>query len=130
MMDHWDFDQMLILDLKKVANAHPLQVSRNIVQLGHDLQYAAYTRAISALNPEMRGKVEMHFLWCETEPPYAVVPAVLDGAFREIGNLRWRRAVELWEKCLKTQYWPSYTDRLTTLEPPPWVLTQELGSEQ
>jgi PDDEXK-like uncharacterized protein DUF3799 len=128
-MDHVFMSDGVILDIKKVRNAHPRKVAATFVDYGYDLQAHVYPRALQALRPELTGRVKFKFLFMELTPPYCVVPADLDGAFREIGTLRWQTAVRLWERCLATGHWPSYADGSITLEAPVYVIQRELGND-
>lgn len=128
-LDHVFIDRGVIYDVKKTRSANPKYLRRNFYELGYDIQHAAYTRALAALRPDLVGRVDFVFLFLEIEPPYSVVPARPDGAFREIGAARWSRAVDIWQRCLKKGFWPGYCDRAVTLEAPPWVAIEELGSE-
>lgn len=127
-MDHVFLSEGRILDIKKIRNAHPRKAARNFIDYGYDIQFAAYRRAVSALHPELRGRVDFTFLYMELEPPFVVVPAKPDGAFREIGENRWLAAVKVWEHCLATKHWPSYSDRVVTLEAPAYVVAEHLGN--
>lgn len=127
-MDHVFINEGRILDVKKIRDAHPRKAARNFVEYGYDIQHAAYKRALQALRPHLCGRVDFTFLYLELSPPYAVVPAHPDGAFREIGENRWLTAVKVWERCLATNHWPSYSDRVVTLEAPSYVVTEHLGN--
>ena len=128
-LDHVFLDRGIIYDVKKTRSANPFYLRRKFVELGYDIQYAAYTRALAKLTPEFEGRVDFVFLFMEIEPPYSVVPVRPDGAFREIGSMRWQRAVEIWRKCLAADAWPSYCDSAITLDAPVWVINQELGNQ-
>lgn len=127
-MDHVKIDQGVILDVKKIRSAHPDMCRKHMETYGYDTQWAAYTRALAAFRPDLRGRIDMRFLFLELDPPYAITPITPSGQFREIGEMRWDRAVNLWGRCLATSRWPSYTDRLISLEPSPWYVQQEMGN--
>jgi hypothetical protein len=129
LMDHVKIDQGRIYDVKKTASAHPRQCGRSAVEYGYDIQHAAYTRALAKLRPELEGRIDFVFLFMEIEAPYAIVPARLDGVLRELGAQRWDRAVLTWEKCLNSNRWPSYADRIVNIEAPQWAITQEMGEQ-
>lgn len=129
LLDHVYVDEGVIYDVKTIRNANPRQAARYFVEHGYDLQFTAYTRALATLKPELAGRIEFTFLFLELDPPYAVVPARPDGALREVGQERWKRALQLWERCIAANDWPAYCNSVVTLEAPPWVITQELGSE-
>jgi hypothetical protein len=124
-MDHVVFDRGTVYDLKKISSADPRTCERHAVEYGYDIQHAAYTSAVSKLLPHFAGRVDFVFLFMEIEPPYQVVPCRPSGVLRELGERRWQRAVALWERCLRDEYWPGYTQTITTLEAPPWALAQE-----
>jgi ATP-dependent exoDNAse (exonuclease V) beta subunit len=129
MWDHVFFNEGVIYDLKTIRSAHPENIARYFVDHGYDIQNVAYTRALERLRPELTGRVELTFLFCEIEPPYSVVPAVPDGALVEIGKQRWAYALTLWERCLAKNDWPSYCNSLVTLEAPRYVISKHLGED-
>lgn len=126
-LDHVFIDAGVIYDVKKSRSVNPKYLAKNIVELGYDLQQAAYTRALAALKPELEGRIDFVFLFCELDPPHSVVPVRLDGAFREIGTRRWQQALYTWERCLRRSEWPGYCDGIVTLDPPAYVLNQYLA---
>lgn len=126
-MDHLVLETGRIDDIKTTQSAHPDAITRLITNRGYDIQYHAYTSAIEKLVPDLAGRVRFRFLFCETEPPYAVTPVEFSGIFREYGERRWMRAVRTWETCLREGHWPGYTDRSVVLEPLPWAYEREIG---
>ena len=125
LLDHLVIDRAVIYDVKKIRSADLRTCARHAIEYGYDIQRAAYVSAVEKLRPDLAGRVDFVWLFCELEPPYAVVPARPDGALRELGEMRWQRAVGLWEHCLSHGYWPTYTNAITTIEAPPWALAQE-----
>jgi PDDEXK-like uncharacterized protein DUF3799 len=131
MLDHAFVDDGVILEVKSGASVNPRDIDRHFVEYGYDLAYTAYTRALARLRPEFEGRVNMRFIFVELEPPYSVVVRPPGGAAREIGALRWERAVQLWRQCLDTGEWPGYPNGPgMQIEPPTYVVTQELGTWQ
>lgn len=121
LLDHLLLDRGVIYDLKSTENAHPRACARKIVDLGYDIQAAAYDRALTALRPELVGRVRFELLFVEHEPPYDVTIARLPGVLRELGERRWLRAVEAWSGCLARDSWPGCSDGTVILEPPGWL---------
>lgn len=119
----------LLLDLKRLRSCNPHAVSRACYEYGYDIQAAAYQRAVRALmrNGEEPPGTEFVFLVCEAEEPHSVVPIRLDSSYERLGNFRWGQAVALWEKCLRSDLWPSYEE--TVISPPPWAAWQMEGAE-
>lgn len=124
-LDLWQPDRARIVDIKKIANIEEKTITRQIFDYGYAMQDAAYTAAVEKLYPALAGRVEFLFLFVELEPPYSVVPKRLDGAFREIGDRQWKRAVALWEQCMLTGRWPPPARFITDAMPEPWMLVLE-----
>lgn len=116
----------IIYDLKIVGDASPDRCTRTAESMGYAIQRAAYTRALNALLPELQGRIEFRFLFCEARRPFAVWDPEPDGAFAEVGERRWRRAVKAWAEGCATGVWPGYrrpgNERLSL---PSWVLRDE-----
>lgn len=125
MIDHAFLTEGRIFDLKTIRSASPKQCSRSAIDYGYDIQWAAYTKAVGALHPHLIGAVDMIFLFCEIEPPYAVTPARPDGMMRELGLARWNRAASTWAKCLRSGEWPGYATDVVPLTVPGWALMDE-----
>jgi hypothetical protein len=129
LMDHVKIDEGRIYDVKKVESAHPRNCGKKVIEYGYDIQHAAYTRALAKLRPELEGRIDFVFLYMEIEPPYAITPGRLSGIVRECGSQRWDRAVLAWEKCLNSNRWPAYADRIVQIEAPQWAINQEMENE-
>jgi len=127
-MDHVFVNEGRIYDIKKSRSVNPRYISRNFNDYGYPIQHVAYTRALSALNPEVTGRIEFTFLFLELDAPHEVVPVRPDGAFREIGSLKWNQAVRTWERCLATGLWPGYSSGVVTISPPAYVMSEHLGN--
>lgn len=130
MLDHLWLTTGAILDLKVVASAAPQSVERSAESFGYAIQWAAYTRAVAALDPErLAGRVDFVFAFCEHEPPYAVNLCRPDGIFRELGEMRWLRAVGVWGECLAKNYWSSF-DGDNFISAPAWAFNREMGRDE
>jgi hypothetical protein len=127
MFDHLALPR--VYDLKGIWSAHPDVCRKHVDDYGYALQRAAYVSALEKLRPEYAGRIDFVFVFYETEPPYAVVPRRLSGEFRQLGERRWKRAVDTWARCLKTGVWPGYDDRIRDLEPAPWALAKDMDNE-
>lgn len=125
MIDHLWLTSGRLLDLKVVQSAAPASVERSAESFGYGIQWAAYTRAVSALRPDLAGRIEMLFAFCEAEEPHAVNLCRPDGIFRELGERRWLRAVERWSECMTTDTWPGYGEDINPISAPQWALQRE-----
>jgi len=101
-------NRVTIIDLKTCRSAHPRACESHAFEYGYDIQSAAYRSAICAVYPHLAGREEFHFLFAELEEPFALSPAEPDGSFRELGERRWRRAVNTWAACTRSKKWPGY----------------------
>lgn len=124
-LDHLYQDRNLIVDVKKSECASLSAATRAVMNYRYAIQNVAYERALSALTGK---STDFLFVFVECEAPYAVLPARLGGAFKQIGEVQWRAAVNLWARCLAADDWPSYTREPVVLQPPEWHLAQEIGS--
>jgi hypothetical protein len=119
-IDHIDADGM-VLDLKTIESASPEKLARHIIAYGYDIQRAAYINAMNTLYPSMAGRVTMKFLFCETTPPYDVVVCSFAGTMRDLGQMKWDHAVDVWKKCLESGEWPGYSTEDVRVEAPAWA---------
>lgn len=119
----------IIRDLKTTDNAHPKAIARKMVDMGYDVQAAAYEEAVAALYPWAAGRIEFQFVYVERGFPHAVTVAELAGSMQELGRTRWRRAVETWGRCLATNRWPDYSNIPVRLEALPWQINQDAEAE-
>jgi len=116
----------IIYDLKIVGDAHPDRCERTAENLGYAIQAAAYTRGLTALYPQLGGRIEFRFLFVESKRPYELWDPSLAGPFREIGERRWLRAVNAWAEGLATNRWPGYrTPDRVEISAPMWTLKAE-----
>lgn len=125
MLDHVWLDAGLILDLKVTEDAAPGAIERTAENFGYAIQAAAYTRALTALKPELAGRVKFLFAFCEPNEPYAINMTTPDGMFREIGERRWERALNTWAACEAAGKWPSYGNDVNPISSPSWALARE-----
>ena len=116
-----------ITDLKWYRTADPLAFQRNAKTSGHDIQAAAYIRAVEAVYPKLAGRVRFEFLLVEQGPPVIVQPVEMAGSMRSLGEGRWKRAVKLWAKCLKENHWPGYADGPVEIDALPWQLSDDFA---
>ena len=130
LFDHVWPEQGIIIDLKTTADASPSAVERTAENLGYGIQRAAYTRALTALDPGLAGRVAFAFVFCEIEEPYAINICEPDGVFAELGERRWWRAVTEWARCLRDGKWPTYGTAVNPISAPAWALAREATDER
>jgi hypothetical protein len=135
MIDHLILtaDSGAILDLKFGESADPKKLGRKCIDLGYDVQFAAYTSALQKLRPDLAGRGRWLWLFVEELPegsPKRVIVTVAQpgGMLREHGQARWRRACETWGRCLAENDWPGYAREVVRLEAPEWAMKEVLES--
>lgn len=126
MFDLVNIEARRIFDVKSIEDASQDSCARSVYRYDYHVQDAGYRSALTALTGEPSA---FTFLFCELDQPNGVLPAKCSGAFREIGEAKWRHAVRLWEECLATGKWPGYASEVARLEPPGWAVAQMVGSE-
>lgn len=65
------------------------------------------------------------FVCQEKAPPYLVTIVELDHVAVRIGQIRNRRALTIYARCVETGHWPAYHDGVALLSLPPWAEIQE-----
>lgn len=125
MMDNLFLGEGLIVDLKKCESAHPEACGRHAVDYGYDVQRAAYVSCLEKLRPDLAGRATMQFAFIEMDPPYAVSALPFGGMLIHMGRAKWRRAINMWARCLATNEWPGYA-RDGALECKPWQMSDEI----
>lgn len=129
VLDYFNPRTGLILDLKKAADASDKKLERVIYDLGYDIQEHGYREAAQAEHPELAGRLRFHFLFAETDAPYAVNPIELAGSMSEIGRRRWQEANEKWAECMKTGVWPGYARKNKRIEATAWQLAASMETD-
>jgi len=109
-------DRRVVLDYKSTSSAAPDFVSKQIGRMNYDLQSEFYTRGMKSIGHD----TTFVFLFQEITPPYACSLISLSNTFREVGKLKLKRAMALWETSLTTNTWPGYTNKILYAEPKPW----------
>lgn len=115
-----------VFDLKTMSqSSHPRACAARIASMGYDIQRAHYLRGIEAIRPDLAGRIDWTFIFVETSAPFAVTPVEMSGEWARIGEAKWQRALELWQRCNETGVWPGYVTDTTRLEAPAWALMDE-----
>lgn len=125
-----DTDSFIIYDLKKTECADPAKLERKITQYGYHVQHASYLEAVNSMYPQLAGRGAFEFIFYETEPPYCVTVARLDGALEKIGEFHWGEAKRIWRGCIEQNEWREYTrgDEVAILEATSWDIAQMGGA--
>lgn len=133
IVDHVDGTH--VDDLKTGPGITTTDQAAMLIARSHSiLQDAAYRSAVSKdLGTDLE-RCSMRYVFVQTQPPWSVTPVVLDGEFREVSFMRWRRAINVWSRCLRAgtdaEHWPGPVTTTTEIHAPGWLLAQEIAHEE
>lgn len=116
------FADGIIWDFKTTTDASPRKIQRQFVDMGYDIQYAAYTDGIETTIPALAGRSRFLFVYAETEYPHAVTVYEPSGMMRNLGKSKWDWAKLRWSENLRTGEWPGYFKGVGQLSPLPWQM--------
>ena len=120
-----------IIDVKTTeGSVHPDACAAALCNQAGAIQDCAYRRAVEILRPDLAGRVDVLFLFCQMVEPFAVTPVRCGGTMRQLGALRWEAALRIWERCLRLDEWPSHVSGPVFVEAPAWAMTKELMREE
>lgn len=108
----------VIVDIKTTASAAPGRFAKAIYDYGYHVQAAAYTSGYRTLTGD-----DPAFLIVAVEKaePYITAVYELDVIAVERGEDDYRRALDLYRRCLAADDWPAYGDDVTILPSPRWA---------
>lgn len=120
-LDIWQPDAATIIDIKATGRISVRECLKSIIEFGYDVQRAAYVSAIEHKFPDLAGRVTFLNLFVSLEGDPVVLPFSHSADLRALGESKWRRAVNLWAKCLRENHWPN------TIEATPshWAMSAE-----
>lgn len=127
-------DRKLILDYKTCGDsADPAAFIRKAMSMGYDIQHSFYRRGVKAIESDKAPKFV--FMAQETYEPFLCSFIALDPMTADIGKQKTEAGIYMWQKCMATNEWPGYPNRVCYVETPPWALAQweakyqEIGAE-
>lgn len=100
-------EQHTIRDLKTCESANPRDLPKHCERYGYDIQAAAYQSGMAACFPSAAGRFRFEWTFIEKDAPFAFVHAEPDGSMLQLGRARWRRAINIWARCMNTGEWPA-----------------------
>lgn len=121
-------------DLKTGSTCVSVHMATNLVAKSHALlQDAAYREAVATKLLEDMERCVVRFVFVQTEEPFTVTPVKMSGEFRQLSQMRWQRAIDVWAECLgkgtDRKHWPGPVEGCAMMHPPGWMLAQELELE-
>lgn len=111
---------MELLDVKTTTDARPDAFTQAVSKFGYYLQAAVYREGVRAVHGQRN--MPFMFIAIETDEPYGIAVYGLDETYGELGNLEFRRCVELYARCLEADHWPDYPTDIMPLTAPTWFV--------
>lgn len=126
----WMVSTTNLYDLKTSGiSCAPHGLGRVMETAGWHVQAAFHERGLDILDPDNAGRRKFHFIAVENEPPYALVPVLLDEYWMTMGRKKVDYAVELWRRSIEKNHWPRYQTGTITPEYPGYAEKKWLDRE-
>lgn len=114
---------VVLLDVKTYSNASPVEFARQVARMRYHLQAAYYTDGFEfASGAEVLAFV---FVAVEVDWPHAATAVMLDDAAIDQGRRDYRRNLNTYAQCRKTNVWPGYSDKIELVTLPRWAFDKE-----
>lgn len=112
----------IIIDLKTTRNAHPSSFQRDAYNFKYDVQTAFYLEGFEIITGEIGQYI---IVAVESESPHEISVFAPDQAFIEIGQKRFRKALDLYADCKARNVWPGYSQEIQSLALPNYAFFNE-----
>jgi hypothetical protein len=120
-------ERRLVVDLKTTDSAHARDFARRIADNRYHFQAAHYVDAASAAAPGE--PFDYLFIVIEREAPYAVALYLLTSKAIAAAEAVRCYALDTLRNCIASRVWPGYSDRVETIDLPPYAYSQQPGVE-
>lgn len=111
-------EKIAIPDYKTTIDARPDKFAKSCAEYTYNIQAAFYSDGVQALTGEV---LEMPFIAQEKESPYALNVFFIDPSDVAVGRDKYKRALEVYARCVETDSWPSYPTQVRTISLPAWA---------
>lgn len=117
-------DLGIILDLKSTADASRGAFGRSVVNYGYHVQEPFYTDGVNALGGDVQGFV---FMAIEKKTPFAKALYELPPSIVTEGRAIYRKALNTYAECLRSNVWSGYPEDVTELEFARWAYRETVA---
>lgn len=127
----WLHDDLLTVDDYKTGGVSvaPHGIGMRMVDQGWDIQAAMIERGLAVLDPERAGRRRFRFIAQENEAPFAMTVCQLSESVLTMGRKKLQAAIDIWRRCIETDTWPPYINRVILPEYPGWQESRWLDRE-
>lgn len=113
--------RVILLDVKTYSNASAGEFRRQVARKRYHVQDAYYSDGYAAASGvDVMGFV---FVAVEGEWPHQANALMLDEPGREQGRRDYRRNLDTFSTCMRSNHWPGYGERVQLIDLPSWALT-------
>lgn len=115
----FDFLAPVCVDLKTTGKAASASdFAKSAASFGYDVQEAHYLDTLQLVEGSRR---DMVFVVVETAAPHLVAVHQLNHLFADMGQVKAKRAREIFAECTASGIWPGYPPEINLLMPPVWA---------
>lgn len=107
-----------VLEIKSTRNADDWSFGKDCFSMGYHIQAANYLQGLKIITGKRYGHV---IVAVESAPPYDVKVHMLDDAAQQTGASQYNELLVRFAECKKTNQWPGYEDKVTTLSLPKYA---------
>lgn len=114
-------DRPIIVEVKTCENASPVAFGKQALNHGYHNQAAFYVDGLAASGVAKETPLHV-FLAIERDPPYACALYYTPDNVIELGRQENAVDLQIYRICRETNNWPGYSEEVTPLQFPAWVL--------
>lgn len=104
-------------------------VGRQVGSMSYDYSMAWYRRGLSAVKPELAGRIDTQLIFAERKEPLDVFRLPLTEGNLHVADRQGQVAIDRFAACLKANHWPGVCPTPRSLEIPDWHQRQFLAAE-
>lgn len=119
--DYWQEQIPMITDMKTTRSAAPDSFAKDIFKFGYYMQAAFYCDGYKFATGDDTDPC-FAFFAAEKTPPFVCAAYELGDKSLLAGQMSYQKAIKRYAKCLETDEWPAYSEKITLIEMPSWAL--------
>ena len=108
-----------IADIKSTEDASPDEFRRSIGRYRYHVQDALYRAIFGETGFSVANFI---FIAAEKQYPHLVAVHAIDREALDAGHAAWQRDAATLARCLESNVWPGYEERIHEVSLPPWAL--------
>lgn len=131
MIDWLAHDYLIVTDYKTTQeSAAPHTLARKMAADGWHIQAAMAERGLAHLDPKNIGRRRYLFVVQEVTSPYLLNVVEMSEAALTMGRKQLRAGIDVWKRCIETNYFSGYPLQTIVPDFPEWAEAQWLDREQ